>query len=202
MQLLVARPELTGDDEYENGKPDAGESLEQTRHNYTMQAHMDESDDRSVAGLIVNTSGHRKSGGASSKKKAESVSDFLLLHELSLAEFENHMEGKYGEDFDLLFAADFLDAETHEALARIQDKEQRREAVSVALQEGINNGKISREDIDAANPGFGRWIDSRTEARLDRVRAANPKSDVDIRQDNELTESVAEAFGPLGPPSS
>ena len=193
---------MSGDDEHRDGRPGAGESLEQTRHNYTTQAHMDESDDRSVAGLSVNTSGHRKDGGVSGRKKAESVSDFLLLHEMSLTEFENQMEDKYGEDFDLLFAAGFLDAETYEALARIQDKEQRREAVSVALQEGINNGTISREDIDAASPDFGRWIDSRTEARLERVRAANPKSDVDARQDHELTESVAEAFGPLGPPSS
>ena len=170
-QCKSKRPQLNGDDEYKIWEPDSGESLEQTRHNYTTQAQMDESDDRSVAGLIVNTSGHRTGDGVSGRRKAESASDFLLLHELSLSEFEDWMEGRYGEDFAENWAAELLDEESYMELVKIENQDERRERIANSIREGMTNGTIAPAKVKDI-PHLEEWLNHHDQLEERRLAQA------------------------------
>lgn len=164
--------ELDDKDKYKKPRSQAGESVEKTRHNYTMRAHMDESDDRSVAGLIVNTSGYRKDRSVSGRKKTESVSDFLLMYEIALSEFESTMESKYGEDFAENWAAELLDEQSYMELVRIENQDERREAIANAIREGIRNGTIDPAKVRNI-PHLEEWLerhDQLEERRLAQLR--------------------------------
>ena len=162
---------MSGDYEYKNAKREAGETLERTRHNYTTQAQIDESDDRSVAGLIVNTSGHHRDGGVSGRRKSESASDFLLLHELSLSEFEYWMEGRYGEDFAENWAAELLDEESYMELVRIENQDERRSAVANAIREGVRNGTINPAKVNDI-PHLEEWLNRHDQLEERRLAQA------------------------------
>lgn len=103
---------------------------------------MVQGDKQTVGGLSINTSGRQNEANVSGKKQSDSVGGTLLINEMPLPEYENWIEDKYGEDFDLQIAAEFLEPETYEEVANIQDKDQRRETIARAIRGSIENGTI------------------------------------------------------------
>lgn len=183
-------------------KEASGETLEQTRHNYSVQARMAESDDPTYGGINIDRSGRQSSAIASKQKESRSVSDMLMINAISdLADLENMMTRKYGEDFDLHLAAEFLDGETYKQLASIKDIDQRREAVAQAIKEGLEDGSIDPAKLEAMNPEFAQWVDKRVEDHAQREMALDQKAEasVNLQQDQRLEQSAMDAFGPASP---
>lgn len=181
----------------------ASETLEQTRHNYSVQAQISESDDNSHAGVMIKSSQQGKGGISGHKKDGRSINDLLMMNDTfqSLAAMENMMVKKYGEDFDLHLAAEFLDDETYKKLASIKDIDQRREAVAQAIHEGIENGSISAEAVDAFSPEFGQWANKRVEhgQEMTLKREAEIHQNVEnaskLSSNSSLENDTLSAFG-------
>ena len=193
---------MGGDKPVEPDKPIYTKNIERLRHDFLVRAQMNGSDAQSVAGLKINNSGQIYNESSDEGKQRKRLAELLLLIDPTLVQVEDYMERKYGRDFDLLIAVQYLDQDRYDTLAKIENLDERREAVSLALQEGIDNGTISREEMDATNPDYGIWMDSRTDARLERNKTAILKADADMDQKQGLTQDVEAVFGRPGPVSS
>lgn len=181
---------MTNPDNHEVKKEPVGETLEDIRHNYSLKAPSNESDDNTIGGLLIKNHGWRESSVQAKQKSNNSISDMLMISAISndLYAFENLMEKKYGEDFDLHLAAEFLDDETYEKLASIKDIDERREAVSQAIEEGINNGTIDPEEVKAFNPDFQNWIEVRSNERAQTLeKALKHEQNQDLKSQQEST---------------
>ena len=136
-------------------------SLEEIRHNYSVSAKMNNSDDTSIGGININPSG--RTGellGVDKDKKA--AREFLLMTMLNdIDAMEASLVDKYGEDFAENLAAEHLDEDTYMRLMAIEDQDERRRQIAIELNEGIGNGTIDRNAID--NPDFKEWIEKRVE---------------------------------------
>ena len=84
----------------ESRKLPSGETLEQLRQNYYIQAQMRGSDEQSIGGLNVNTSGRQNSAFSKEKKRNEKANDamfYALLNDMRerLADLEASMAQRY-----------------------------------------------------------------------------------------------------------
>lgn len=137
-----------------------GKELDALRQNYYIEASMRGSDETSIAGINVNTSGRHDNQLATNKKKKQStqdILDYIAMLDNQLAIIENKMIDKYGEDFAENLAAEYLDKETYQKLIEIEDQEERRHAIAKAINDGIENGTIDADKI--TNPDFKEWLD-------------------------------------------
>lgn len=153
-------------------KEAAGEDLETLRHNYFIQAKMQGSDDASIGGLNVNQSGRKHDGISAKEKSKQSINDYL--------NFIASLEQKYGLDFAENWAADLLDEKTYKAIMKIEDQDERREAIAEAIIEGIEEGSIDPRKIEE-NPDLAEWLRTQSqqldahsmEAQNDQLSAHN-----------------------------
>lgn len=175
------------------------------RHHYYVAAQMHGSDEKSIGGLNVNTSGRHDTAAAVEEKRKQSTDDamFLAMLEQSLAQIETAMIEKYGEDFAEQLAAGYLDKETYQALMKIEDAEERRRAIALAINEGIENGTIDLNDI-YKNPDVRQWLEicdevSKAQRKQEMTLAFQALSSADIEQsstqeNNEALEKGLDNF--------
>jgi hypothetical protein len=168
----------------------SGQSLEQLRQNYFIEASMSGSDDASIGGLQVNTNGRKGAAALAEKKAQQATNDFLLLAELQrqLSAIEDSMINKYGEDFAEQFAAEYLDEDTFNTIMQIDDPEERRRAFAQAINDGIKNGTIDAADV-YDNPDFMQWLD-----KHDEVRMAENEAKITSKNSSELDIAQNQSF--------
>jgi hypothetical protein len=156
----------------------SGQSLEQLRQNYFIEASMSGSDAASIGGLQINTNGRKDSATLAEKKAQQATNDFLLLVELQrqLSAIEDNMIAKYGEDFAEQFAAEYLDEDIFNTIMQIDDPEKRRQAFAQTINDGIKGGTIDADDV-YANPDFMQWLD-----KHDEIEQAKNAMKVDATQ--------------------
>ncbi|MEW8626271.1 MAG: hypothetical protein AB2551_11005 [Candidatus Thiodiazotropha sp.] len=175
-------------------KESTGETLEKMRGNYYIALNMRGSDDNTLGGLNINTSG-RANQATIAKKKVKQYTDGLLMVALQdqLAAIESAMADKYGEDFAENLAAEFLDEETYKAVIAIEDPEERRRAIARAINEGIKNGTTDPDEV-YKNPDFKEWLDKHAEREEYEVRNAAigkiTSSDLDASNTEEAALDV------------
>lgn len=116
----------------------SGERLEAVRQNYFIEAMMRESDDSSIGGVNVNTSGRHQFSGAQAESRKNATQDAIFLSLLddmrerlaeldaSMAERFKTLQGKYGEDVIGGMVDTFL---TDEEKAGLDTDEQKIEAL-------------------------------------------------------------------------
>ena len=136
-----------------------GETLEQIRHHFAVALKMSGSDDATMGGLNINTSGRTNSVILSKDKQRRATYDmiFMAMLDQSFELIERAMIDKYGEDFAEQFAADLLDKEIFNALMQIKDPKERRKAFADAINDGIRNGTIDAE-YAFRNPDYKEWL--------------------------------------------
>ncbi len=131
-----------------------GETLEQIRHNLSMSGI-----DEDVAGIMLKPNYQREDSPEAKKKKDRAANDAIfdatlrLSQQLSQATADLHtmeadMAKLYGEDFDLNFAAEFLDDEEYKRIASMKDINERRAEVARMINEGLENGTINTKDLE------------------------------------------------------
>ena len=142
---------------------DVSETLEQIRHHFSVTLKMHGSDDATMGGLNINTSGRTDSVILSKDKQRRATYDmiFMAMLDQQLEMIERAMIKKYGEDFAEQFAAELLDEETFNALMQIKDPEERRQAFADAINEGVRNGTIDAEHA-FRNPDYKEWLHARS----------------------------------------
>jgi len=141
-------------------------------------------DDGTMGGIRVNKSGRIESSLQSDKEKQHSrdMQLLLLLHDIE--QMEAQLEDKYGENFAENLAAENLDEDTYNRLMQIEDKDERRRQIALALKKGIDNGTIDPTVFD--DPQVREWIDARSEEQslhIDQQNIAEIK-------DAEATQSL------------
>lgn len=136
----------------------SGETLEQIRHNYFITLRSNESDDSTMGGLAINTSG-RKGEALQSKEKHRAMYDVVFLSALDraqeqLAALEAQMaqrfallREKYGEDVIGGMAATYLD---EAQLAGLNTEEQRLTALAAHFLDENGNIKSQYAHLDEA----------------------------------------------------
>lgn len=161
----------------------SGVSLDELRQSYYIEANMRGNDAASIGGLQVNTSGRKDAAMLAQRKAQQATNDFILLADLQrqLATIENAMVDKYGEDFAEQFAAEYLEEDVFNEIMQIEDPEKRRQAFAQAINDGIRNGTIDADDVNA-NPDFAGWLD-----RHDQIRAEISRAPVEIAVNSERT---------------
>ena len=78
---------------------------------------------------------------------------------------ELDLEGQYGKNFALDMAADLVEAgkmdqEDYDRFASIEDPDERRQAIAQWIQEQLNNGNLTLEDLEG-HPWVEEWLDLR-----------------------------------------
>ncbi|ODS22819.1 hypothetical protein AB835_12145 [Candidatus Endobugula sertula] len=114
-----------------------------------------------MGGIRVNQSGRIEISPRGNKEKELSRDMQLLLLLNHIQQMELQLEKKYGENFAETLAAEYLDEETYQRLMEIQDQDERRTKIALALKEGIENGTIDLNKLD--DPKIREWIDARSE---------------------------------------
>lgn len=147
-------------------QPD-GETIDQLRANYFIDAAMNERGVSNSGGLAINPSGIVNSAKIAKEKEkhAKDMAFALKLLNDRLTQIEANLVDKYGEDFAENLAAEYLDEYTYKELMSIEDKEERRRQIAQAINEGIENGTIDPNTINE-NPDFMEWLDVRREETL------------------------------------
>lgn len=137
-----------------------GETLDQIRQNYFIAAQMNGSDDKSVGGLNINTSGRRDNITLEREKKKLGDQILMAMASDSLARLEESLIAKYGEDFAENWAAELLDKDVYGRLMQIKDQDERRSEIARAIQNGVKDGTISTGDLDKT-PDIQDWVNAR-----------------------------------------
>ncbi|WP_133471321.1 hypothetical protein [Paraglaciecola marina] len=163
----------------------SGQSIEELRQNYFIEASMKGDDSASIGGLQVNTNGRKDAAALALRRQQQATNDILLLSELSrqLDAISDSMRQKYGQHFADDFAAQFLDEETCKKLAQIKDPKEREKATAKAINDGIKDGSIDPADV-YANPDFKQWLDKHEEV-------AATQRDNDIKLASNRTAELA-----------
>ena len=152
-----------------------GESLEDLRHNYFVAAKMRGDDDLSIGGLNINQSGRKDDATLAKEKTKRATDDFLLmaLIDESLAALEADLVSRYGEDFAENWAAELLDKDLYAELMQIEDQAERRRAIAIAIQQGLDNGSITRADLNRI-PDIQDWLSAHDHEEKLRLSAESP----------------------------
>jgi len=170
-----------------------GDSLETIRHDFYVMTKMAEAGDNTIAGIMINQSGRTEFSalGETKDEKRERDMRFLLLLN-DIQQMELQLEAKYGENFAEQLAAEHLNEDTYNRLMEIEDKDERRRAIALALKEGIENGTIDPNAID--DPQLKDWIEARAQERATRrdieytdLESADPNSVEQYDQDKNTT---------------
>jgi hypothetical protein len=177
--------ELTG--MFEASRHGNGLSFEELRHNYSVSAKMNNSDDTSIGGINIAPNGNARDALSGDDKDKQAARDFLLMSMLNdIDAMEANLADKYGEDFAENLAAEHLDEETYMRLMLIDEQGERRKQIAIELQRGIENGTIDADAIE--NPDFKEWIE---------VRAADVQNranlDLSDKTDLDVTENTSES---------
>ncbi len=146
----------------------AGQSLEKISHDYYVIAKMQGNDDGSMGGIRINQSGRIEISAQADKQKEYSRQMQFLLLLNDIEQMEAQLEDKYGENFAENLAAEHLDEDTYQRLMEIQDQDERRTQIALALKEGIENGTIDPAELD--DPQIREWIDARSEAHNYKIQ--------------------------------
>jgi len=166
----------------------SGQSLEQLRQNYFIQASMDGSDENSIGGININTNGRKSAALLAKQKQQQATNDIIMLANLQrqLEAIENNMIDKYGEDFAEQFAAEYLDETVFNDIMKIDDDQQRRAAFAQAINGGIKNGTIDAKDV-YGNPDFTEWLTQHKDIRT-------VENEMKIAQSQIIEQSVETPF--------
>lgn len=121
-------------------------------------------------------------------KRKQASADYLMLEELnrSIGVIEGELEGMYGENFALNVLAELVEdgkisQEDYDRFAAITDPEERRAAIAAWLNEQIENGTLTRDDLKK-HPKFIEWLGLREEAEAIRDKDAQlTKDGADIK---------------------
>lgn len=177
-----------------------GESLETKRQNFYIISKMQESGDNTMAGILINQSGRDGmpvNGETKEQQRSRDHQFLLLLH--SIQQMESQLEDKYGENFAEQLAAEHLDEETYQKIMAIEDQDERRAAIALALKEGIENGTIDPAVFD--DPQIREWIEARSQqeneivyqASLAKQSESTQIAGTDIDQSYSFEKSTKEA---------
>lgn len=174
-------------------QPD-GESIDQLRANYFIDAAMNERGVSSAGGLAINPSGIVNSAKIAKEKEkhAKYITTALKLMNDRLAQIEARLVDKYGEDFAENLAAEYLDEDTYKKLMSIQDKDERRRQIAQAINEGIENGSIDPDAINE-NPDFAEWLDVRRENELN-ITSQKIENSQSMSEDANLKDDFGSLF--------
>lgn len=169
---LLQKGYLSGVFDQKRAMPD-GETLERIRHNYYIQALTSESDELSIGGLTINQSGRGNYSSAEKKKRDQAMNEILLLSMLEdqLADIEQGMIDKYGEDFAENLAAEYLDTKIYMALMKIDDPQERRRTIADAINTGIQNGTIDSDKV-LKNPDNKEWLIAHEDVKQEKLNNA------------------------------
>lgn len=119
------------------------------------------------------------------KNKKDDTSTLLAILDAQIADIENNLAAKYGENFAMdifeeLVQEGKIDEETAKRIRGMQDvNEQRREA-ALEIQKGVKEGRIDIQRGLPADPKVKLWLDKHQEAYEIRSNQANAVLD-DVR---------------------
>ena len=109
-----------------------------------------------------------------------------------LAQIEANLVDKYGEYFAENLAAEYLDEETYKQLMSIEDQDERREQIAIAINQGIENGTIDPDAINE-NPDFAEWLDARKEKELN-ITSQEVENNQSMSDDTNLKDDFGSLF--------
>ena len=150
---------------FEKSREEAkGETLEQMRQNYFIEASMHGDDEAFLGDLLINQNSKESEALVAKKKRQQAVYDLLMFIELErqLTAIEDMMMNKYGASFAENLAAEYLDENAYKKLMEIEDLEERRKMIALAINKGINNGSIDPGKV-YENPDNKDWLDAHAE---------------------------------------
>ena len=172
-----------------------GQSLETLRHDYYVMAQMLEDGRNTIGGLTINQSGRLDYIEQKRIKEKEFSRDrmyLLLLNDIK--KLESVLEQKYGEDFAENLAAQYLDEETYTNIMAIEDQDERRRQIALALQQGIEDGTIDPSAFED-DPLLIQWIEARAAAEQNIVAKAGAKAQEPEQPSDKENETKAYELG-------
>ena len=119
----------------------------------------------------------------------------LALLESQIQFLESSLADRYGEDFAENLAAEYLDEETYRELMAIEDQEERRHAIAIAIAEGIENGSIDPSEL-YKDPEIRDWLEKHSELNVLRREQTLTleTSEQNLVQSASLADGVADIF--------
>jgi len=171
-----------------------GETIDQLRANYFIDAAMNERGVSSAGGLAINPSG-LVNNTKIAKEKEKHAKDMIFALKLMndrIARIEANLIDKYGEDFAENLAAGYLDDETYKQLMSIEDKDERRRQIAQVINEGIESGTIDPDAINE-NPDFAEWLDVRNETELN-ITSQEVENSQSMSEDANLKDDFGSLF--------
>ena len=127
--------------------------------------------DLAGANPLSGTGAQQKASDAEKKERERKASSdtFMLLVLLDqINALESDLAAKYGENFAEDMFADLhqqglIDQEDYDRIMAIKDQDERRQAIAMSIQQGLDNGTITEADLEKHPWDVREWMDPRVE---------------------------------------
>lgn len=135
---------------------------------------------------------------AQEEKAKQRATDLLYMDLLQqIGALENQLAEQYGENFAEDLFADLhqqglIDGDAYQSAMAIEDDKERRQAIALLIQQGLDDGTITMADLEG-HPWAADWLDLHEQETNTRDREAQRGLDGDLAVDEISMDAQYEA---------